>query len=253
MVDASGEMAFFASDREGGYGGLDIYYFELPRHLRANKTLYFEGTVFDAVSKKPIPGQFQLIDLSTGEEVIFAEADAITGEFTVTLPINSSFALNVSYPNYSFYSSNFDMTVESGQETVKMDIPLVPFKSGASTVLNNVFFDVGKAVLRNESYVELNKLRDFMESNPTLSIEISGHTDSRGDQELNIVLSNNRAKAVREYLISKGVRANRMTSVGYGSKKPRITNETIEALQSEQEKEAAHQSNRRTEYKIVTQ
>jgi outer membrane protein OmpA-like peptidoglycan-associated protein len=251
LVDASGEVAFFASDRDGGFGGLDIYYFEMPKHLRPLKTLYFEGLVYDAQTKKPIPGKFQLIDLETGKEVIYAEADAVSGEFMVTLPINKRYALNVSYPNYAFYSSNFDMKNNKGLETIRMDVPMVPIKSSMPTVLNNVFFDLGKATLRAESYVELNKLVDFLRTNNKLKIEIGGHTDTRGDKTNNQLLSENRAKSVHEYLISKGIEVIRLTYKGYGQTQNVISDATIAKLIDADAIEKAHQKNRRTEYKII--
>ncbi|MFA7272898.1 MAG: OmpA family protein [Crocinitomicaceae bacterium] len=251
MVSADGEVAFFASDRKGGYGGLDIYYFEMPDKLRPTKTLYFDGLVFDVETKKPIPGKFQLIDLESGKEVIYSEADNLTGEFLVSLPVNHQYALNVSYPNYAFYSSNFDMTSNGKIESVHMDVPLIPLNSTLPTILHNVFFDLGKATLRSESFIELQKLKDFLDQNPTVKIEIGGHTDTRGNAKENEVLSTNRAKAVYDYLISKGISPARLTYKGYGQKVNVINDEEISKLASEEERESAHQRNRRTEYKIV--
>jgi len=252
MVSADGEIAFFASDRPGGFGDLDIYYFKMPEHLKPVKTLYFEGLVFDAVSKNPIPGKFQLIDLKTGKEVIVSEADKLTGEFMVSLPVNKEYALNVSYPGYSFFSQNFNMTNPSELEAIHMDVPLVPITNDLIPVtLKNVFFDLSKATLRPESSVELNKLVDFLNANPTLKIEISGHTDTRGDAKENLLLSENRAKSVVDFLIAKGITATRLSSKGYGESKPIISDEKIAMLTSEEAKEKAHQENRRTDYKIV--
>lgn len=151
MVSPDGEVAFFASDRDGGYGDLDIYYFVMPEHLRPTKTLYFEGVVFDAITRKPVPGKFQLIDLKTGEEVIYSEADKLTGEFMVSLPTNREYALNVSYPGYTFFSQNFNMTNPEGLEAIHMDVPMVPINSEQPILLANVFFDLGKSTLRPES------------------------------------------------------------------------------------------------------
>lgn len=251
LVAADGEIAFFASDREGGYGDLDIYYFEMPEEFRPTKTLYFDGIVFDATDKKPIPGKFQLIDLKTGKEVIFSEADKITGEFLVSLPLNQDYALNVTYPGYNFFSKNFNMTAKDGLESIHMDVPMIPITSEGPTLLANVFFDLGKSTLRPESNIELNKLYEFLVKNPTLKIEIGGHTDTRGDDKANLTLSNDRAKAVYDYVVAKGIDPKRMTYKGYGETKTIVSDAEIAKLASEEAKEAAHQSNRRTEYKII--
>jgi outer membrane protein OmpA-like peptidoglycan-associated protein/tetratricopeptide (TPR) repeat protein len=253
MVSPDGEIAFFASDREGGYGDLDIYYFEMPEKLRPTKTLYFEGVVYDVVTKRPIPGKFQLIDLETGKEVIYSEADKLTGEFMVSLPISKQYALNVTYPGYAFFSENFDMNNPDNNEAIHMDVPMVPIGgSDQSIILANVFFDLSKSTLRNESFVELDKLVSFLNENQKVHIEIGGHTDSRGDSKSNRILSNDRAKAVYDYAIQKGIAKERLSFMGYGSAKPVFADEQIEKLSTEKEKEKAHQSNRRTEYKITT-
>ena len=251
MVTADGEIAFFASDRKGGFGDLDIYYFEMPEEFRPTKTLYFEGIVYDVSNRNPVPGKFQLIDIKTGTEVIVSEADKLTGEFMVSLPLNREYALNVSYPGYTFFSQNFNMTNPEGLEAIHMDVPMVPITNGTPTLLANVFFDLGKSTIRPQSFVELNKLYDFLVNNPTLSIEIGGHTDTRGDDKENLKLSNDRAKAVYDYVIAKGIVANRISFKGYGETKPVISDLEISKLPSEEEKEMSHQSNRRTEYKII--
>jgi outer membrane protein OmpA-like peptidoglycan-associated protein/Tol biopolymer transport system component len=252
MVSPDGEIAFFASDREGGYGDLDIYYFNMPAHLRPTKTLYFEGVVYDATTQKPLPGKFQLIDLKTEKEVIRSEADQLTGEFMVSLPVNREYALNVSYPGYNFYSENFNMTVPEGLESFRMNVPLVPLGSNIPTTLANVFFDLNKTVLRPESFIELNKLRDLLNQNPTMKIEIGGHTDTRGDAKDNQILSEGRAKSVVAYLVQQGIAADRLTSKGYGETMPVITDEQIAAMKTPEEQEKAHQKNRRTEYKFIS-
>ena len=250
MVTADGEIGFFASDRAGGYGDLDLYYFIMPLHLRPVKTLYFDGLVFDALTKKPLAGKFQLIDIKTGKEVIKAEADLMNGSFTVSLPLNREYALNVSYEGYSFYSKNFNMMATDSAESVHMDVPLYPITSESAIRLDNVFFDLAKATLRSESFIELNKLKDFLKNNPTLKIEIGGHTDTRGSDVDNQILSQNRAKAVYDYLVTQGVDAKRMTFKGYGETQNSISDADILKLPLNKQ-EAAHQSNRRTEYKIV--
>ncbi|MGV3611554.1 MAG: OmpA family protein [Fluviicola sp.] len=251
LVSADGEIAFFASDREGGFGKLDLYYFLMPEKFKPVKTVYFDGLVFDATTKKPLPGKFSLVNIKTGKEVIKSEADQVNGTFTVSLPINEEYALSVSYPGYTFFSQNFNMTLTDNQESFHMDVPMNPITPGPTTALRNVFFDLDRANLRPESYVELNKLRDFLKANPTIKIEIGGHTDTRGDDAKNLKLSDDRAKSVKDYLIQQGIEASRLSSKGYGETMPIFTDEAIAKMSKESEKEKAHQENRRTEYKIL--
>lgn len=251
MVNASGDVAFFASNRDGGYGDLDIYYFDLPKELRPVTTFYFDGLVFDSKTKKAIPGYFELSDINSGKTVIISEADKIDGSFTVPLPINRDYAIQVTYPGYFPYSLNFNLKLEEGQKSFHLDIPLNPESSSEENVLANVFFDLNKSTLRPESKLELNKFASYLKSNPKMKIELGGHTDSRGNKDENLKLSADRAKSVYEYLISTGIPAERMGYKGYGSTQPIISDEEITKLTSSQEKEIAHQKNRRTVYKII--
>ncbi|SFT74061.1 WD40-like Beta Propeller Repeat [Lishizhenia tianjinensis] len=252
LVSADGEIAFFASDRDGGQGGLDIYYFEMPEELRPTKTLYFDGFVYDASTRNPLPGKFELIDIANDEVVITAEADKVTGEFLVALPTNRKYALNVSYPGYAFFSKSFDMTSGEDNEGVHMDVPMHPLaQENAIVELENVFFDLNKTTLRKESFTELDKLYKLLAENTSLKIEIGGHTDTRGDAADNQKLSEGRAQAVYDYLVDKGIAAERLKFKGYGETQPKISDEEIAKLATDKEKEAAHQQNRRTEYKII--
>ena len=252
MVSAEGEIAFFASNRHGGYGGLDIYHFILPEHLRPIKTLYFEGIVYDSKTKLPIGGKFELIDLQTGKTVITSYADKKTGEFIVSLPLNKKYALKVNEKGYAYYSENFNMTIKHGLDKMHMDIPLDPISNSENEIIfKNVFFDLSKSNLRTESYVELDNFVEYLNENPTLKIEIGGHTDSRGNKENNIRLSTDRAKAVYDYLLAKKINANRMNFKGYGSEIPIIDDKTISLLPLKSQKEDAHQTNRRTSYRII--
>jgi len=250
MVSASGEIAYFASNRTGGFGGLDIYYFELPQDVRPVKTLYFDGKVFDALTKNTVAGHFQLTDIKTGKVMIISDADKTDGTFMVALPINREYAISVTYPGYFPYSLNFNLLIPDGKDSYHLDIAMNPETSQQENVLANVFFDLGKSTLRPESKVELNGLVNYLKRNPFIKIELGGHTDSRGNKEDNIKLSNDRAKSVYDFLIAGGISADRLTYKGYGSTKPIITDAEISKL-SEIEKEQAHQKNRRTVYTIL--
>lgn len=253
MVSADGEIAFFASDRAGGFGDLDLYYFMMPDKFKPVKTLYFDGLVYDQTNPtKKLAGKFSLIDIKTGKEIISSEADPVTGAFTVSLPLDCEYILNVSYPGYNFFSQNFNMTIPENQEVFHMDVPLVPITApGIPVALKNVFFDLNLATLRPESTIELTKLRDFLKANPDIKIELAGHTDTQGDAAVNLKLSEARAKSVLDFLVTNGIAATRLSSKGFGETKPIFSDEQIAKQTTEAAKQKMHQENRRTEYTVI--
>jgi outer membrane protein OmpA-like peptidoglycan-associated protein len=254
IVSAEGNLAFFASDRAGGYGDLDIYYFELPKEFQPTTTYYFDGRVFDAQSNNPIPGHFTLKDIASGEVIIVSNADAINGTFTVPLPSNRQYVIEVTYDGYAMTSLGFDLTYNTNQTSYHLDIPMNPLNSGTANILKNIYFDLNSSTLRKESNIELNNLANFLRTNPNLHIELGGHTDTRGNAEDNLKLSTERAKAVYTYLIQvERIDVNRLTFVGFGEREPIIIDSEIAALSLETEREKAHQTNRRTVYKIIKQ
>jgi outer membrane protein OmpA-like peptidoglycan-associated protein len=254
IVSAEGNLAFFASDRAGGYGDLDIYYFELPKEFQPTTTYYFDGRVFDAQSNNPISGHFTLKDIASGEVIIVSNADAINGTFTVPLPSNRQYVIEVTYDGYAMTSLGFDLTYNANQTSYHLDIPMNPLNSGTANILKNIYFDLNSATLRKESNIELNNLANFLRTNPNLHIELGGHTDTRGNAEDNLKLSTERAKAVYTHLIQvERIDVNRLTFVGFGEREPIIIDSEIAALSLETEREKAHQTNRRTVYKIIKQ
>lgn len=240
-IGANGIDAYIASEREGGFGGLDLYEFELYNEARPTATGYVKGNVYDAKSLKKLKARIELIDLATGKTVIESQSNKATGAFLVSLQGNKDYALNVSADGYLFHSENFALKNQSATEPLLIDIPLKPLVAGEKVVLNNVFFEVDKFELKEESKVELNKLVAFLKNNPTLAIELGGHTDNTGIKQKNFELSNNRAKSVWQFLISNGIEATRLTYKGYGDTQPVADNKT----------EAGRKLNRRTEFKVV--
>ena len=242
LVDAKGQYAYFASNRKGGAGGLDLYYFELPEDLRPELVTYMKGKVYDAVTKKPLYSKFELIDLETGKLAIESWSNKGDGKFLVALPANRNYALNVSKNGYLFYSENFSLKANANaKEPYHKDVPLQPIQVGEKVILKNIFFETAKYDLKPASEVELNKLIDFLTENPNLKIELGGHTDNVGKDEDNQKLSENRAKSVYNYLINHSVDSNRLTYKGFGESQPIQTNDT----------DAGRAQNRRTEFKIV--
>lgn len=254
IVSAEGDVAFFASDREGGYGDLDIYYFKLPREFQPTTTYYFDGRVYDKVTNNPVAGHFTLKDIASGETIIISDADAVTGTFTVPLPSNRQYVIEVKYEGYAMTSLGFDLTYNENQTTYHLDIPMNPLNSNTENVLQNIYFDLSSSTLRKESNVELNNLANFLRSKPSIKIELGGHTDTRGKAEDNLKLSADRAKAVYNYLIQvEHIDASRLSFIGYGETNPIISDQEIAKKATEIEREKAHQTNRRTVYKIINQ
>jgi outer membrane protein OmpA-like peptidoglycan-associated protein/Tol biopolymer transport system component len=241
FVTTDGNTAWYASDRADSRGGWDIYYFELRESVKPLRTLWVRGRVYDKKTGKGLPSGIELIDLSSGKPVSTLQTDE-KGQYLVTLPIGKDYAFNVNRKNYLFYSDNFMLSREAPDSTYEKDIALQPLEANASVVLNNIFFDLNKFELKPESKAELDKVVLLLQENPTLKIEISGHTDNIGKPADNQVLSNNRAKAVVSYLINSRIAANRLTYKGYGEKQPIDDNNT----------ENGRAKNRRTELKVVS-
>jgi len=137
---------------------------------------------------------------------------------------------------------------DSGTEHV-IDLELFPPVAGGEFVLRNIYYTFNKSDLRNKSVEDLDLLIKVMNENPTIKIELGGHTDSRGPEWSNRRLSRERAEAAERYLISKNIDPSRITSKGYGEVKLQISDAEINQMSTYKEKEAAHQQNRRT---IVT-
>jgi len=241
LVSRDGQIAYFASDRVGGFGGLDIYSFDLYEKARPGKTIYVKGKVYDVVTKKPLEADIEVIDLQTGNQILKAVSGKTRGEFLICLPLNKNYAFNASKAGYLFNSENYSLMENKEYKPIVVSIPLSPITKDSTAILRNVFFDTDKFNLKDESKVELNKLVEFLTKNSTLKIELSGHTDNVGDKKHNQVLSESRAKSVLEYLSSNGIAKERLTSKGYGDAKPVVPNDSDEH----------RQMNRRTEFKIV--
>ncbi len=229
LVSSKGDVAYFASDREGGYGDLDLYRFELPKQYQPIKTTYMKGFVYDSITKKPLAADFQLFDLKTGQLYKRAIANSGNGAFLVAIPTNKDFGLIAEHQGYLYYSKNYSLDqLEKTDDGFIVNVPMQPLKTGVEIVLENVFFDVAKWDLKPESIAELNKLKDFLTNNPTVRIELGGHTDSDGDADDNLTLSNNRAKSVKEWLVKNGIDASRLEHKGYGETEPIRPNDTPE-------------------------
>jgi outer membrane protein OmpA-like peptidoglycan-associated protein/tetratricopeptide (TPR) repeat protein len=241
VVTSDGRWAYFASEQPDTRGGMDIYKFELPESLRPQPVSYVKGTVTDRGTGGPLATKIQFFDLATGAVYSSASSDPKSGEYLATLPTGRNYACQISKEGYLFYSANFSLEkIKEGLPYI-MDIQLQKIQVGSAVVLNNIFFETNSYELKDESKTELNTLIDLLTKNPTLRIEIGGHTDNTGIEKENEVLSQNRAKSVNDYLVAKGISADRLSYKGYASTKPIADNKTDEG----------RAKNRRTEFKVT--
>ena len=173
---------------------------------------------------------------STGEK--YFGVSNIEGSFSLLIPNGQMYTATYKDRNGDALSTPIELP---GNELIEINWEL-KFELPKLYTLDNVFFDLGKTSLRPESYEELNELVEIMKIKETMQIEIGGHTDNVGDESTNQRISEGRAKSVKDYLLKKGISANRVNAVGYGEAKPIASNDT----------EEGKQKNRRTEVKILS-
>jgi outer membrane protein OmpA-like peptidoglycan-associated protein len=238
-IGGSGEKGYFASNR--GQTELHLYEVEIPESMRPQPTIVVEGIVTSEKSKLPVGAYVMVEDINSGELIAAGKSNSATGKYLVVLPAGRSYSVSANKEGFFFYSQRFDVPLTIQFKEVKKDIPLKPIEKGAKVVLNNVFFETGKAALSPESRLELQKAIALMRANSSMVIEIGGHTDNVGDDALNMKLSHDRAKSVREYLVNGGIPSARLQAKGYGKLNPVADNAT----------EEGRQANRRTEFIIL--
>ena len=239
IVAKDGRTAYFASAYfNEGRTDLDLYTFDLPQESRAREVAYVQGVITDAKTKKSIKATIELVDLQSGRSYKSSRSDA-DGNYMLCLPSAAEYALTVTKKNYLFYSENIQLQKE-GSILVK-NYQLQSLEVGEQVRLDNIFFELDAFNLKDASATELNKIIQFMESNPFLIIEIGGHTDATGTKKYNLNLSEQRAKSVKRALVQRGLKQERILTKGYGMSKPLNANNT----------DLERAVNRRTELKII--
>lgn len=239
-VAADGVTAYYASDRGDSRGGLDIYKFSLRKDLQPHKTFYLKGQVKDKSTGKPLPCLVELIENSMQKSLLKIQTDE-TGNYFVTLPTGNDYTLTVNRRNYLFYSELFQLSQSVPDSVYKKDIFLQPIQLNASLTFSNIQFANNSFALPESGKIELNKLITLLKENPRIQIEIGGHTDNIGSAESNRILSENRAKAIVQYLLDNQIASDRLRWKGYGATQPIANNAT----------EAGRASNRRTTFTII--
>jgi OOP family OmpA-OmpF porin len=241
-MDAGGEYAYLTTGLDT-YGESDIVRVKLLEKEKPNPVLLVSGNVYDIKTKKPLSASLVYETLPDGVAAGNAVSNPSDGAFKIVLPYDKNYSIRATAEHYFSISENLnlDSLIKVGYKEIHKDLYLAPIEIGQVIRLNNVFFDFDKWDLRSESFIELNRVVKLMNENPAIEIEMSAHTDSRGSDEYNFKLSDNRAKSVMEYIISKGIDRSRITSHGYGETKPVATNDTDDG----------RQLNRRVEFTIL--
>lgn len=241
-VSVFGNSAIISSDRIEA-NKLDLYEITMPTSIRPNRTLLVAGTVKDRLSGHPVGSTYELVSLGSGKKVQSGTTDSTDLlNLMLYLPEGEDYALNVRADGYLMNSMNFSLKNIPDSVTKKyIELPLDRLIIGNTVTLANIFFATDKYDLMPESYYELNKLVDFLTRNPSIRVEIGGHTDNAGSEDHNLELSTNRAMAIVNYLKEKNIASSRLTYKGYGSSKPCVPNDTKENMAR----------NRRTEFKII--
>ncbi len=244
-IDASGKYAYFASSKHSNKNTaseLDIYRAKLHVEVRPDPILLISGRVYNSKTKEPIGAEIFYEMLPSGENAGTAQADPQTGNYKIALPPNSNYGFLAKSRGFVSVSENIDATGNETYREIKQDLYLTPIEVGQRIRLNNVFFKRGMADFLEESYPELDRLVVFMLENPTIKIEVEGHTDIEGIPTMNMKLSALRVKAIQDYLVKKRIDKNRIETRPYGSTKP------ITRKRNEESKKL----NRRVEFKILS-
>ena len=240
-IPASGEYAFFSSTNKS-LGKNDIFRIKLPTKIKPNPVVLISGKVLNERTNQPVDARIIVEELPSGKEAAIARTDPNTGEFKIILPAGKKYGFRAIGLGFFEVNKNIDLTdVHEYTEIEDEMLRMSPIEVGSIVRLNNIFFEYAKAVLLPESFPELDRTADFLKNNSSIEIEVGGHTDDSGSDITNQKLSDRRANAVATYIISKGVEAKRVTSVGYGESRPIAFNTDAEG----------RAMNRRVEFKIL--
>lgn len=239
-IAAKGDYAYLVSSKSSP-GNDDIYRLRLSEDFRPGAVVLISGRVYNSINNLPIGVDINYFGLPDGKTIGTARSNSATGFYRIILPYGKQYSFMADKEGFYSISNYLDLSVINEYKELTVDIEMKPIEVGESFRLNNIFFDFAKSNLRPESYQELDRLVKLLTESPNMEIELSGHTDNVGSDEFNLNLSQARAGAVTDYIISKGINPGRITAKGYGESMPVATNETDEG----------RQLNRRVEFKIL--
>lgn len=241
-VPASGKNAYLVSTNKEN-NSEDIYVIKQPESAKPLPLVLIHGIVYNSATKKPMAAEITYSELGSKKVIGTASSNPETGIFMIALPQGKKYSFNAHHKGFAATHYNFDAVTLKKYKEENIDLYLTPLEEGQSIVMNNLFFVANKYEILPESYPELDKLYELLKEHPTIKIEIAGHTSvNTSGEKFNQELSTNRALAVKEYVVKKGITADRINHVGYGYSKPIF----------KEEKEELQARNRRVEFKIIS-
>ncbi len=241
-MDAGGEYAYLSTSLNS-MGESDIVRVKLLEKEKPNPVLLVSGNVYNKKTNQPLSASLIYETLPDGTVAGNGVSNPNDGSFKMVLPFDKNYSIRAKADKFFAISENLnlDSLVKAGYREIHKDLYLVPIEIGQVVRLNNVFFDFDKSNLRPESFVELDRVVSLLNENAGIEIEMSAHTDNKGSDDYNFKLSDNRARSVMDYILSKGIAPSRIVSHGYGKTRPVVPNDNDEN----------RQLNRRVEFKIM--
>lgn len=238
------DRGYMASNRVGGQGQDDMYSFNINREIKID----LRGQVLNATSNLPIAGATVRLIETNAEHNEEATLQAKTdGRFHFVLNRESSYVLSAAQTGFKLFSgSSFHTRNVDSTTTIQMDILLEPVEKEEVIVLRNIYFDFDESVIRPDAALELSKILSFLNSDPSIRIELNAHTDARGSESYNMDLSQRRADAAVAFLVAGGIDPNRLVARGYGFS--RLANHCSPGVECTDEE---HQFNRRVEFFVI--
>lgn len=241
------KRAYYSSFKKDGQGEKDIYLITLPEREETPLTVY-KGKLVSIYGGVPQNAVITVTDNETGELVGTYTPNSSTGAYLFILPPGRNYNISYEADDFLFSSENFNVADTSAYAIINRPIELAPIKVGQKITLKNIFFASGQSELAPSSKVELEKLKNLMMKMPNLVVEIGGHTDAQGSDELNQRLSQKRAESVVKYLVDAGIDKRRLRAVGYGETQPIALNQNPDGTWNKQ----GMALNRRFEFKILS-
>lgn len=231
-IATAGDFAYYSASKPNeGFGKNDIYKVKIPEEVMPEIVATITGTIIDS-DNNPIEAKIIWEDLSTSENIGELLTNPEKGEYFIPLPLGKNYGIYAEKKGYYPASINIDLKDEKKAITIVKNLVLRSIEEikehQLSIKITNIFFETGKAKLKQESYPALGRLSNILKENPDLKVEISGHTDSIGSHAYNLKLSQKRAQAVVDYLIFTGCNAANLISKGYAFDKPVADNATVD-------------------------